>query len=212
VTFSNTQPRILIVDDHAAIRTGISHAIEKAGMSCCAMAASKSEAIAQLAHTNPDAVVVDLNLPDGSGLDLIRWIRKSSTEIAIVMLTMSDSDGDVISAMNAGASGYVKKSAPLSELISVLERALVAPQSFTATDIVSALKTVAAPNLLTQREIEVLRALAGVGDIQKLASDLHISESTFKTHASSIYRKLKVANRLAAIRVGIDSGIIQRAS
>jgi DNA-binding NarL/FixJ family response regulator len=196
----------LIVDDHAAIRTGISHAIEKAGMSCCAMAASKSEAIAQLAHTNPDAVVVDLNLPDGSGLDLIRWIRKSSTEIAIVMLTMSD--GDLISAMNAGASGYVKKSAPLSELISVLERALVAPQSFTATDIVSALKTVAAPNLLTQREIEVLRALAGVGDIQKLASDLHISESTFKTHASSIYRKLKVANRLAAIRVGIDSGII----
>ena len=206
MTFSNTQPRILIVDDHAAIRTGISHAIEKAGMSCCAMAASKSEAIAQLAHTNPDAVVVDLNLPDGSGLDLIRWIRKSSTEIAIVMLTMSD--GDLISAMNAGASGYVKKSAPLSELISVLERALVAPQSFTATDIVSALKTVAAPNLLTQREIEVLRALAGVGDIQKLASDLHISESTFKTHASSIYRKLKVANRLAAIRVGIDSGII----
>jgi DNA-binding NarL/FixJ family response regulator len=198
----------LIVDDHAAIRTGIAHSIEKAGMSCCAMAASKSEAIAQLAHTNPDAVVVDLNLPDGSGLDLIRWIRKSSTEIAIVMLTMSDSDGDVISAMNAGASGYVKKSAPLSELISVLERALLAPQSFTATDIVSALKTVTAPNLLTQREIEVLRALAGVGDIQKLASDLHISESTFKTHASSIYRKLKVANRLAAIRVGIDSGII----
>jgi two-component system response regulator DevR len=208
VTFSNTQPRILIVDDHAAIRTGISHAIEKAGMSCCAMAASKSEAIAQLAHTNPDAVVVDLNLPDGSGLDLIRWIRKSSTEIAIVMLTMSDSDGDLIAAMNAGASGYVRKSAPLSELISVLERALLAPQSFTATDIVSALKTVAAPNLLTQREIEVLRALAGVGDTQKLASDLHISESTFKTHASSIYRKLNVANRLAAIRVGIDSGII----
>lgn len=205
---SDSQPRILIVDDHPAIRTGIARAIEKAGMNCCAMAASKSEAMAQLAHTNPDAIVVDLHLPDGSGLDLIRWVRKNSSEIAIVMLTMSDSDSDLIAAMNAGASGYVKKSAPLSELISILERALLAPNSFTASDIVSALKTVSAPNLLTQREIEVLRALARVGDTQKLASELHISESTFKTHASSIYRKLNVANRLAAIRVGIESGII----
>ena len=205
---SNPQPRILIVDDHAAIRSGIAFAIEKAGMSCCAMAATKSEAMAQLAHTNPDAIVVDLHLPDGSGLDLIRWARKNSSEIAIVMLTMSDSDSDLIAAMNAGASGYVKKSAPLQELLSVLERALLAPNSFTASDIVSALKTVSAPNLLTQREIEVLRALARVGDIQKLASELHISESTFKTHASSIYRKLNVANRLAAIGVGIESGII----
>jgi DNA-binding NarL/FixJ family response regulator len=205
---SYLKPRILIIDDHAAIRTGITHAIEMASMSCCAVAASKSEAIAQLAHTNPDAIIVDLHLPDGSGLDLIRWVRKSSSKIAIVMLTMSDSDGDLIAAMNAGASGYVKKSAPLSELISVVQRALLAPTSFTASDIVSALKTASAPNLLTQREIEVLRALAGVGDIRKLASDLHISESTFKTHAGSIYRKLNVANRIAAIRVASESGII----
>jgi two-component system response regulator DevR len=202
------QPRILVVDDHSAIRAGLARAIEEAQMVCCATAASKSEAMAQLAHTNPDAIVVDLNLPDGSGLDLIRWARKNSKEIAIVMLTMSDNESDLIAAMNAGASGYVKKSAPLTELISVLKRALLAPKSFTATDIVSALKTVSAPNLLTQREIEVLRALTRVGDTQKLASELHISESTFKTHASSIYRKLNVANRLAAIRVGIESGII----
>jgi DNA-binding NarL/FixJ family response regulator len=201
-------PRILVVDDHSAVRAGLSRAIEEAQMVCCAMAASKSEAIAQLAHTNPDAMVVDLNLPDGSGLDLIRWARKNSKEIAIVMLTMSENESDLIAAMSAGASGYVKKSAPLSELISVLKRALLAPNSFTAADIVSALKTASAAKLLTQREVEVLRALAGVGDIGKLASQMHISESTFKTHASSIYRKLEVSNRLAAIRVGIESGII----
>jgi DNA-binding NarL/FixJ family response regulator len=172
------------------------------------MAASKSEAMAQLAHTNPDAMVVDLNLPDGNGLDLIRWARKNSKEIAIVMLTMSDSESDLIAAMSAGASGYVKKSAPLSELISVLKRALIAPNSFTASEIVSALKTVSAAKLLTQREVEVLRALAGVGDTRELASQLHISESTFKTHVSSIYRKFEVTSRLAAIRVGVESGII----
>jgi DNA-binding NarL/FixJ family response regulator len=208
VKVAELQPRILVVDDHAAVRAGLAHAVEDAQMVCCAMAASKSEAIAQLAHTNPDAMVVDLNLPDGSGLDLIRWARSSSKEIAIVMLTMSDSESDLIAAMNAGASGYVKKSAPLSELISVLKRALIAPNSFTASEIVSALKTVSAAKLLTQREVEVLRALAGVGDTRELASQLHISESTFKTHVSSIYRKFEVTSRLAAIRVGVESGII----
>jgi two-component system, NarL family, response regulator DevR len=201
-------PRILVVDDHSAVRAGLARAIEEAQMVCCATAASKSEAMAQLAHTNPDAIVVDLNLPDGSGLDLIRWARKNSKEIAIVMLTMSDSESDLIAAMSAGASGFVKKSAPLTELISVLKRALLAPNSFTASDIVSALKTTSAAKLLTQREVEVLRALAGVGDIRALAKQLHITESTFKSHVSSIYQKFGVSNRLAAIRVGIESGII----
>jgi DNA-binding NarL/FixJ family response regulator len=121
---------------------------------------------------------------------------------------MSDNESDLIAAMSAGASGYVKKSAPLTELISVLKRALLAPNSFTASDIVSALKTTSATKLLTQREVEVLRAIAGVGDIRELAQRLYISESTFKTHLTSIYRKLEVSNRLAAIRVGIESGII----
>lgn len=202
------EPRVLVVDDHPAVRAGLSRAIEDAQMVCCAMAATKLEAIAQLAHTNPDAMVVDLNLPDGSGLDLIRWARKSSKEIAIVMLTMSDSESDLIAAMNAGASGYVKKSAPLEELISVLKRALIAPGSFTASEIVSALKTLSAAEILTQREVEVLRVLARVGSTRELAAQLHISESTFKTHVGSIYRKLEVPSRLAAIRVGIESGII----
>lgn len=197
-----------MVDDHAAVRAGLARAIEDAQMLCCAMAASKSEAMAQLAHTNPDAIIVDLNLPDGSGLDLIRWARKNSEKIAIVMLTMSDSESDLIAAMSAGASGYVKKSAPLSELISVLRRALSAPNSFTASEIVSALKTVSSAQLLTQREVEVLRALSGVGDARELAAQLHISESTFKSHVSSIYRKFEVTSRLAAIRVGVEAGII----
>jgi DNA-binding NarL/FixJ family response regulator len=201
-------PRILIIDDHSAIRVGISSALEKAEMVCCGEAASKSEAIAQLAHTNPDAIVVDLHLPDGNGLDLIRWARKNSSTIAIVMLTMSDNDRDLIAAMEAGASGYVQKSAPLSELISVLKRALLAPTSFTATGIVPALKKVTSVKSLTQRELEVLRALTCVGDLKKLAADLHISESTFKAHASSIYRKLGVVNRISAIKVANEAGII----
>lgn len=198
--------RILIVDDHPAVRTGLATALEGAGLSCCGFAASKAEALAQLAHLNPDGAIVDLNLPDGNGLDLIRWARKSSQDIALVMLTMSDND--LLAAMTAGASGYVNKGAPLSEVISVLTRALASPRSFTASGLVGALRNAEAPQLLTQREIEVLIALTKVGDAASLAKDLHISESTFKTHASSIYRKLGVTNRIGAVKIARDSGII----
>jgi len=201
-------PRVLIVDDHAAVRAGIAQALNSADMERCGEAASYSEALAQIAHTNPDAIVVDIHLPDGSGLDLIRWIRKNSNQIAIVVLTMSDNDADLVAAMKSGASGFVRKSDPLPEVISVLRRAIASPHSFSASGLASALKSESAQDLLTQREIEVLRALSLVGDIATLAKNMNIAESTFKTHTSAIYRKLEVPNRASAIKIARDFGII----
>ena len=201
-------PRILTIDDHPAVRTGIAQALIGADMKSCGEATSYSEALAQIAHTNPDGIIVDLNLPDGSGLDLIRWVRGRSSTTAIVMLTMSDTSHDLVAAMNSGASGFVRKSAPLTELISVLKRALASPESFTAAGVVTALKAVSAPDILTQREVEVLRALSLVGDIASLARNMNISESTFKSHAGSIYRKLEVPNRASALKIARESGII----
>lgn len=203
-----TLPQVLIIDDHSAVRAGIAQALLSANMFCCGQAASYSEALAQMARTNPDAIVVDLNLPDGSGLDLIRWIRQRSEDTAIVMLTMSDNDSDLIAAMNSGASGFVRKSSPLPELISVLTRAIDSPKSFTASGVVNALKTLSAKELLTQREVEVLRALSLVGNIATLAKNMNISSSTFKSHTSSIYRKLEVPNRASALKIARESGII----
>lgn len=200
--------QILVIDDHAAVRSGIIQALKLADFERCAEAASFKEALAQIAHTKPSAIIVDLNLPDGSGLDLIRWVRKISTDIAIVMLTMSDDDKDLLAAMRSGASGFVKKSAPLAEVISVLKRAIQAPTSFTASGLTSALNSVSAVELLTQRESEVLRALCLVGDIATLARNMNISEATFKTHSSAIYRKLEVPNRSSAVKIARDLGII----
>jgi DNA-binding NarL/FixJ family response regulator len=166
------------------------------------------EAVAQIAHTNPDALIVDLNLPDGNGLDLVRLARKNSSKIAIVVLTMSDDARDLISAMDAGASGFVRKSAPLSELISVIRRAIQAPTSFTSSGLASALRMINKQQLLTQRELEVLRALTLIGDIKTLAKNMNISESTFKTHTGSIYRKLQVSNRMSAVTLARELGII----
>lgn len=195
-------PQILLVDDHPSVRTGIKRAIESAGMSCCGEAASRTEAFAQIAHKSPDGVILDLNLPDGSGLDIVQWIRKHSQEMAIVILTMSDEESHLIAAMRAGASAFVKKSAPLEDVVSSLRSALRQPKNFTAADLTNALKKIEATDLLTPRELMVLHALSLPGTNSQLAKSLFISEATFKTHLTAIYRKFGVSNRFGAVTKG----------
>ena len=195
-------PQILLVDDHPSVRSGIKRAIESAGMSCCGEAASRTEAFAQIAHKSPDGVILDLNLPDGSGLDIVQWIRKHSKEMAIVILTMSDEESHLIAAMRAGASAFVKKSAPLEDVVSSLRSALRQPKNFTAADLTNALKKIEATDLLTPRELMVLHALSLPGTNSQLAKSLFISEATFKTHLTAIYRKFGVSNRFGAVTKG----------
>ena len=195
-------PQILLVDDHPSVRSGIKRAIESAGMSCCGEAASRTEAFAQIAHKSPDGVILDLNLPDGSGLDIVQWIRKHSKEMAIVILTMSDEESHLLAAMRAGASAFVKKSAPLEDVVSSLRSALRQPKNFTAADLTNALKKSEAADLLTPRELIVLHALSLPGTNSQLAKSLFISEATFKTHLTAIYRKFGVSNRFGAVTKG----------
>ena len=195
-------PQILLVDDHPSVRSGIKRAIESAGMSCCGEAASRTEAFAQIAHKSPDGVILDLNLPDGSGLDIVQWIRKHSQEMAIVILTMSDEESHLIAAMRAGASAFVKKSAPLEDVVSSLRSALRQPKNFTAADLTNALKKSKAADVLTPRELMVLHALSLPGTNSQLAKSLFISEATFKTHLTAIYRKFGVSNRFGAVTKG----------
>ena len=195
-------PQILLVDDHPSVRSGIKRAIESAGMSCCGEAATRSEAFAQIAHKSPDGVILDLNLPDGSGLDIVQWIRKHSKEMAIVILTMSDEESHIIAAMRAGASAFVKKSAPLEDVVASLRSALSQPENFSASGLVNLLKKPDAADVLTPRELTVLHALSLPGTNSQLAKTLYISEATLKTHLAAIYRKLKVSNRFSAVTKG----------
>ena len=192
-------PQILIVDDHPSVRSGVRRAVEGAGMRCCGEAASRDEAAAQIALHNPDGVVLDLNLPDGSGLDIVQWIREHSKEMAIVVLTMSEEESQLIAAMRAGASAFVKKSAPVSEVISALKSSLELPKNFNAPGLAAALKSSQVVELLTHREITVLQALNQPGTNKELAKGLFISEATFKTHLAAIYRKLEVKSRFGAV-------------
>ena len=192
-------PRILIIDDHPSVRSGVRRAVEGAGMRCCGEAASREEAFAQIALHSPDAVVLDLNLPDGSGLGVITWIREHSQTMAIVMLTMSDEDSNLLAAMKSGASAYVKKSAPLSQIIAALKAALAQPNNFSAPGMAAITSTTKINFDLTPRELSVLKALSLEGSNKELARSLYISEATFKTHLASIYIKMGVSSRFSAI-------------
>ena len=197
--------RVLIVDDHPIVRAGLELALIKANFTVCAHAASKNEAIAQIAHTNPNLILLDLNLPDGSGFEVANWARGISDEIGIVILTLNDAPELLLTALSARVSGFVLKSAPISEVIATLERALITPLSFTATGLLKALKAKERLPSLSAREIEVLTILATGKSTKEIAKQLSLGEPTIKTHLASIYRKLEVNNRISAVAVARDN-------
>ena len=197
--------RILIVDDHPIVRAGLETALIKVGVTVCAHAASKNEAIAQIARTNPNLILLDLNLPDGSGFEVASWARSISNEIGIVILTLNDAPELLLTALSAQVSGFVLKSAPISEVIATLERALITPLSFTATGLLKALKAKERLPNLSSREIEVLTILATGKTTREIARQLYLGEPTIKTHLASIYRKLEVNNRTAAVAVAREN-------
>ena len=200
--------RALIVDDHAVVRAGIRRALEARGEIQVFEAATKAEALAQIAHVSPQLLIIDINLPDGSGLEVVSWVRTISAEMAIVVLTFNESDDFLLAAMKAGASAYVNKSAPLTELSAAVEHAQASPRSFAAKEIVDALQRKQLKFGLSQRELQIISLLPTDEPLSALAKSLFISESTLKTHLTHIYQKLSVKNRLQAINVARKAGLL----
>ncbi len=204
----NSKISVLIVDDHQVVRAGLSSALSNAGFNVVGEAASKSEAFAQIAHKSPTAIIVDLNLPDGSGLEIITWARGISSTIAIVVLTLSDDDAHLLACLQAGASAYVLKSAPLTEVIAALSHSFISPASFIARGLSAAISRKKVGFGLTAREMQVLSLLPTGFNASQIARELFISEATVKTHLSAIYRKLRVSKRTEAVVVAIKHSLI----
>lgn len=197
----------LIVDDHAVVRNGVSKSLESQGGFHIYEAASASEAMAQIAKLNPDLIIIDINLPDGNGLEVVSWVRSISSTIAIVVLSLHESDEYVLAAMSAGASAFVQKAAPLRELLASIDHAISTPLSFSAKDIAGAISRSKNTYGLSQRELQILSQLHKGAPLKEFAQTLFITESTLKTHLSSIYRKLGVSNRVQAIAKARQSGL-----
>ena len=197
----------MIVDDHAVVRSGVRKALEQRGGFHIFEAASRAEALAQIAKVNPTLIIVDLNLPDGNGLDIVQWVRSISSRTALVVLSFSERDEFVLAAMSAGASSFVQKAAPLNELLASVDHALMSPETFSAKDIAGAMKRSRNSFGLSQRELQILSQLHKGAPLKEFAESLFITESTLKTHLSSIYRKMDVRNRVQAIEKAKLSGL-----
>ena len=199
---------VLVIDDHESVRAGIKAALSRAGHVCVGEAGSISEARAQIAHTNPQIIVVDLSLPDGNGLEIVQWARSISERIGIVVLTLNPAQDFLLTVMKSGASAFVEKSAPLAELISAIEHSFIAPLSFSAQGISRVMKKDHEVNALTTREIQVLEKLSDGLSAGSIGLELFITEATVKTHLASIYRKLDSKNRIQAIIAAKKIGLL----
>jgi len=204
---------VLLVDDHELIRQGLRRAFERAAdFEVVGEAGSIAEAFRKLDALTPDVVVVDMRLPDGSGLEIVKAARKARADLGIVVLTMYAGDEQLFGALDSGASAFVPKDAPTDDVLSAARHAAASPQAFTARDLAEAMKRRLTPTgpQLSPREKEVLGLLADGLGVAAISRKLYISESTAKTHISKLYEKHGAANRAQAIMSALRLGLIRQ--
>ncbi|OPX11047.1 response regulator transcription factor [Gordonia sp. i37] len=207
---TDTTISIVVVDDHPVVRDGIRGMLEREpGMSVIGEAADGAEALTTIARLHPDVVLMDLRMPELDGVGAIRVLRAENPDAPrILVLTTYDTDTDIRAAVDAGADGYLLKATPRADLIAAVRRA-AAGQSVLDPSASASLMSRNRFEALTERECEVLRAVAGGGTNRQVAAELMISEATVKTHLLRLYPKLGVKDRAAAVRVAFERGLIR---
>ena len=202
---------VLLVDDHELIRQGLARAFERTrDFTVAGEAGSVAAGVALAADLEPDVIVTDVRLPDGTGLDLVRRLRSDQPDVGIVVLTMYAGDEQLFGALEAGASAFVSKDSPSDDVVAAARHASVSPRSFAAAELADAMRRRLSPTgpQLSPRESEVLGLLADGLGVAAISRQLFVSESTAKTHISKIYEKLGAANRAQAISIAMRSGLL----
>ena len=204
--------RVMLVEDHREVRAAVRQAIEGPEIEVVGESGDGRQAVALAPALSPDVILLDIDLPDVSGIHVVRMLSAALPRTIIVMLTVSDAHADLFSALEAGARGYLVKGLAPSALRRALHAAvrgeLALPRGMAGdvlSELVGAPSAAAAPNprlsTLSQREIEVLSLLADGLTDREIGDLLTISTRTVEAHVGSILRKLDARNRAAATRV-----------
>jgi len=211
--------RVLLVDDHDLFRTGLRNLLEEQGVVIVGEAGQGAEAVRMVRELAPDVVVMDMNMPGMGGVEATRHISTAAPLTRVLMLTISDEDGDVMDAILAGACGYLLKDSSIQELMTGIRAAargesLISPH-IAAKVLQRVRATSTQPEIeatirseLSSREIEVLKLIANGKDNALIAAELHISPKTVKNHISNILMKLQIDNRIQAAVYAVRSGIV----
>jgi two-component system NarL family response regulator len=200
--------RVLLVDDHVIMRVGLANVISsEPGMEVCGEAGTGQEAIAMYRSLEPDVVLMDLRLPDMTGVEALAKIREEFPKARIAIVSTFAKEDDVYAAVSAGARGYVLKTLQCETLIEVI-RTVGAGQRYMPPDIAARLADRVPRSELTPRERDVLSRLVQGRKNQQIADDLGISDGTVKVHVGNILLKLGAADRTEAVTVAIVRGIV----
>lgn len=209
--------KILIVDDHPVVREGISAMLKREpDFKIIGEASNGREAIDRARELEPDVVLMDLRMPEIDGVEAITRIKAEKPEIKFIILTTYSDDEYIFKGIAAGARAYLLKDAPREELfraIRTVSRGESLIQPVVASKVLDKLaelsKITTSPEALSGREIEVLNLMAKGVSNKDIADQLSITQSTVKTHITSIFQKLNVTTRTEAVTTALKKGIIQ---
>lgn len=201
--------RILSVDDHPVFSEGLSTIIgSQSDMLLVAQAINAIDALAEFRRHLPDITLMDLSLPGINGVDALVTIRGEFPKARIVMLTTSDSDGEIQRALRAGATGYVLKSMPKNELLHVI-RSVHAGKRHIPPEVAARLAEHLGEEDLTARELEVLRLIRDGCRNKQIADRLAIAETTVNFHIKNLVGKLGANDRTHAVIIALQRGLLE---